>query len=243
MLHGAPGDARGMEFAVRPLAEAGAVVLTLDAPFARRDPRAPLAFTRQDSVDLVQHVVDLQRAVDVLVARADVDPARLAGMGISHGGSVGALLAGVERGSRRTRSRSPTAGGGALHAPHRARMPTPAGADAAAWCAWYSAMEPLAATRFVARAAPAELLFLWGRQDPMARPRLAEGLWRAASAPKTARWYATGHSLPQASGDDVRAWLAARIGITPPPVFRGRARTSWGRTRAGAGSAIRSSCA
>jgi cephalosporin-C deacetylase-like acetyl esterase len=35
--------------------------------------------------------------VDVLLARADVDPARLGALGISYGGASGALFAGVER--------------------------------------------------------------------------------------------------------------------------------------------------
>jgi poly(3-hydroxybutyrate) depolymerase len=97
LLHGAPGDAAGMEGAAGPLARAGAVVLTIDAPFARRDPRQPITFTARDSAETVQYVVDLRRAVDVLLARADVDPARLGALGISYGGASGALFAGVER--------------------------------------------------------------------------------------------------------------------------------------------------
>jgi uncharacterized protein len=221
LLHGAPGNAAGMGFAAEPLAEAGAVVLTIDAPFARRDPQKPVSFTPQDSSDAVQYVVDLQRAVDVLAARADVDTARLGAVGISYGGAVGALLAGVER---RLKAYVLAVGDGGLAArytsPTGDRLPPPPGMSAAQWCRWYDALEPLAATRFVSRAAPARLLFLWGRQDPFVHPRLADALWRAAPETKEALWYESGHALPMASGDDQRRWLATQLGLTAPPAFR-----------------------
>jgi dienelactone hydrolase len=223
VLHGAPGDARGMGFAAEPVARAGAVVLTLDAPFARRDPGKPISFTPQDSADVVQYIVDLQRAVDVLVARPDVDPARLGALGISYGGTMGAVLAGVER-RIKAYVLSVADGGLAAHFTDAtgARLAAPPGMPADQWCRWNDAMEPLAGTRFVGRAAPARLLFLWGRQDFFVRPHLAEALWRAApAASREARWYESGHGLPGAAGDDLQEWLAARIGLAAPPVFRG----------------------
>jgi dienelactone hydrolase len=63
-------------------AAAGAVVLAIDAPFARSQ-RPPLYFTEQDRLDQIQLIVDLQRGVDLLLSRGDVDPARLAYFGIS----------------------------------------------------------------------------------------------------------------------------------------------------------------
>lgn len=222
VLHGAPGDARGMGFASEPLARAGAVVLAVDAPFARRDPGKPISFTPRDSADAVQYIVDLQRAVDVLSARADVDSSRLGALGISFGGSMGALFAGVER-RLKAYVLSVADGGLAAHFTDAtgARLPAPPSMPAEQWCRWNAAMEPLASTRFVSRAAPAHLLFLWGRQDVFVRPNLADALWRAAPATKEARWYESGHALPGAAGDDLQQWLAARIGIAAPPVFHG----------------------
>lgn len=224
VLHGAPGDARGMGFASEPLARAGAVTLAVDAPFARRDPGKPISFTPRDSADAVQYIVDLQRAVDVLSARADVDSSRLGALGISFGGSMGALFAGVER-RLKAYVLSVADGGLAAHFTDAtgARLPAPPAMSAEQWCRWNAAMEPLAATRFVSRAAPARLLFLWGRQDVFVRPNLADALWRAAPATKEARWYESGHALPGAAGDDLQQWLAARIGIAPPPAFHGPA--------------------
>ena len=235
VLHGAPGDARGMGFVSEPLAHSGAIVLALDAPFARRDPEKPISFTPADSADVVQYIVDLQRAVDVLVARADVDSSRLGALGISFGGSTGALLAGVEHRLKAYVLAVADAGLAAHFTDATgARMGAPPGMPAEQWCRWNAAMEPLAATRFIGRAAPARLLFLWGRNDPFVRPVLAEALWRAAPATKEALWYESGHMLPGASGDDNLRWLAARIGTTAPPLFHGQVSefvgtyTGWG---------------
>jgi dienelactone hydrolase len=222
VLHGAPGDAAGMGFAAEPLADAGAVVLTIDAPFARRDKEKPIAFTPQDSVDAVQYVVDLQRAVDVLASRADVDTARLGAVGVSYGGSAGAMLAGVER--RLAAYVLAVADGGmAAHFTDAAGapLPPPPGMPADQWCRWRAAVEPLDGAQLVGRAAPARLLFLWGRHDPFVRPHLAASLWKAAPEPKRAIWYESGHALPEASADDQRRFLAEHLGLAPPPVFRG----------------------
>jgi uncharacterized protein len=61
MLHGARGDAWGMGGVAVPVARQGAVVLVIDAPFARRDKSRPLSFTARDSIDQVQLIIDLQR--------------------------------------------------------------------------------------------------------------------------------------------------------------------------------------
>ncbi len=229
LLHGAPGDAAGMEGVAGPLARAGAVVLTIDAPFARRDPQAPITLTAQDSAETVQYVVDLQRAVDVLLARPDVDPARLGALGISYGGASGALLAGVER-RVAAYALAVADGGMAEHFsdPSGAPKAPPDGVSAAAWCRWIGAMRPLSALHFVGQAttgrpAPVHLLFQWGRRDDLVPPYLAERLWRAAPEPKSARWYDSGHRLPGAAGVESHQFFARHLGIRPPAPAGGAA--------------------
>src|ERR687895_1416532 len=96
LMHGLPGNAEQMTAYGALLALHAAVVVALDAPFARRGGE-PLRFTEDDSVEQVQLMTDLQRAVDLLVARPDVDPSRLGYVGISYGGGVGAPLVGLQR--------------------------------------------------------------------------------------------------------------------------------------------------
>jgi dienelactone hydrolase len=216
MLHGAPGDAWGMGGIAMPVARHGAVVLVINAPFARRDKDNPLSFTPRDSAEQVQLIVDLQRAVDVLLARSDVDASRLGFVGVSYGAAMGALFAGVER---RIAAYALLVGDGGLAAhftkPDGNRMPRPPHLTAAQWCRWFAAMEPLASTRFIARAAPARVLFLWGRQDRLVPPYLADALARAAGETAEARWYDAGHGLTPVAYLDMIDWLAGRIGLAP----------------------------
>jgi len=80
------------------LAGGGVVSLLTDGPIARPghvENNEPL--NEQQIVDLVQQVVDLRRGVDLLLARKDVDPKRIAYVGHSYNAVIGALLSGVDK--------------------------------------------------------------------------------------------------------------------------------------------------
>jgi dienelactone hydrolase len=80
------------------LAGSGVVSLLTDGPIARPGYVGSLdPLSDQRVTDLVQQVVDMRRGVDLLVARKDVDPKRLAFVGHSYNAVIGAFLAGVER--------------------------------------------------------------------------------------------------------------------------------------------------
>ncbi len=76
VMHGLPGTARQMAGVGQLLAEHGAVVIGIDAPFARRG-GPPIWFSTEDRAEQIQLIKDLQRAVDVLRARANVDDERI----------------------------------------------------------------------------------------------------------------------------------------------------------------------
>jgi dienelactone hydrolase len=215
LQHGMPGNAEQTLVAARNLARHGAVVLSLDAPWARRGGRV-IAFTPQDSADQVQLITDMQRGVDVLVARRDVDPARLAYVGVSYGGAMGALLAGVER---RLKTYILAVGDGGLvsHFTGADDPPDgPFGVSRERWQRWLAAMRPIEPLRFVGRAAPASIFFQSGRQDRLVPPPDALWLQRAGSEPKTVKWYDAGHGLgPQARIDQLE-WLHRAVGTASP---------------------------
>src|SRR5713226_3764729 len=80
------------------LASAGVVSLLPDGPVARLghvENKAPL--NEQQTVDIVQVIVDMRRGVDLLLARRDVDPNRIAFVGHSYNAMVGAFLSGIDR--------------------------------------------------------------------------------------------------------------------------------------------------
>jgi len=80
------------------IAPAGVVSILPDGPIARPgfvEDKTPL--NAKQTTDMVQAVVDMRRAFDVLLARTDVDPKRLAYVGHSYHAMVGAFLSGVDR--------------------------------------------------------------------------------------------------------------------------------------------------
>jgi dienelactone hydrolase len=199
----------GLEMAFR-----GAVVLAIDAPYVRR--AGPiLQFLPADSAEQVQLIQELQRAVDVLVARGDVDPNRLAFIGLGYGGTMGALLAGVETRLKAYALAVPDAGWVARYtsasdtlAPLDTMPPAQRGR-------WFAAMGPIEPLAFVSRAAPAALLIQSAQNDELVAHEDAVALHDAASSPRTILWYAGLHALPAQAKTDRQAFLATKVGTSP----------------------------
>ena len=211
LMHGAPGNARQMAGQGQALAAHGAVVIAIDAPFARRTGDW-LRFTSQDRAEQIQLIKDLQRAVDVLRVRPNVDAARIAYVGISYGGAMGALFVGIER---RLKAAVLVVGDGGLVSHFTG--PEDSGFMAQMSCAtrvgWFRAMAPVEPIRFVPLASPVPLLLQSGRSDALVPVADAEALHAAAPQPKTIRWYLAGHGLDQQALVDRHEWLNAQIGL------------------------------
>lgn len=215
LQHGLPGNAEQMTGHAVMLARHGAVVVALDAPFARRG-GSPVRFTEADSAEQVQLMTDLQRAVDLLVARPDVDAGRLGYLGISYGGAMGALFVGIER---RLRTGILVVGDGGLVShftgPEDGGSPL-AGLTCAQRQRWLESMIPIEPIRYVGFAPPTPLLLQSGRQDALVPPRDAERLHAAVRDPKTIRWYDAGHGLTAEAARDRLAWLQQWLGMSAP---------------------------
>lgn len=216
-MHGAPGSARQVAAGAVALARRGAVVISIDAPFARRGGGGMLAFTEADSADQVQLVVDLQRAVDVLLARPDVDPARIAYVGGSYGGAVGTMFAAVDS---RPAAYVLFVPDGGMVSHFTAVDGTPQGPltqmPAAVRDRWLAAMRPVEGINYIDRVRPRSILFQNGRQDPFVGADKAAALHRAAGASHTVQWYESGHALPAQARIDRWQFLADRIGTAAP---------------------------
>jgi dienelactone hydrolase len=211
LAHGMPGNAEAFTGRGVYIARHGAVVIAIDAPFNRRE-GGPLTFSARDSAEQVQLIVDLQRAVDVLVARPDVDAARLAYVGRSYGGATGALFAGVER-RLKTYILASADGGVTTRWTGADAQPSPVSPEQTR--AWLAAMEPIEGYRFVGRA-NAPILFQNGRRDRPVPPARAEVLHAAATGQKEVRWYDAEHPLNAAAYVDQLRWLSQTVGTTAP---------------------------
>jgi dienelactone hydrolase len=121
----------------------------LQPQLSRRDPA-------RDRAEILQTIVDLRRALDLLAARPDVDAARLAYVAYSLGATMGVRLIGVEP---RVRAVVLTAGYPALshtstHGTRTGDVAFRSQVPAHAQQAWLDAIAPLDGVRFVAAARP-----------------------------------------------------------------------------------------
>jgi hypothetical protein len=218
LQHGMPGTRSDeiMMTEARRYAAAGVVTIGIDAPFARRGAAGlaePITFTTRDRREQIQLIVDLQRAVDVLLTREEVDADRIAYMGISYGAAMGGLFAGIETrisayvlqvgdGGIVEHFTGPEDGDGALESltPARRRK-------------WLRAMEPIEPIYFIGHAAPADLLLQSADFDTSVWEADAIRYQRLASEPKEIRWYQSGHYLPDEARCDAAVWLRERLGF------------------------------
>ena len=199
------------------LARTGAVAILIDAPFNRPQQgtiRSDISGTPKDRDEQIQLIVDLRRAVDLLIARPDVDADRLAYVGISYGAAMGGLLAGVE--DRITAYVLAVGDGGLVsHFTGPNDPQPPQSMSAEDWQRWLAAMRPIEPINFIGQATPAALLFQAGTKDELVPPEDARRYQQAARQPKEVRWYEAGHELNCTARKDMMAWLARHIGIDP----------------------------
>src|SRR5687768_12634321 len=182
LMHGMPGNASSTAGYAQLLAQYGAVVIAIDAPFARRS-GSPVQFITQDRAEQIQLIKDLQRAVDVLRAQPNVDDERIAYLGISYGGAMGALFAGIER---RLKAAVLVVGDGGLvsHFTGQEDLNFIAALPCAARAAWFQDMAPIEPIRFIAHAPPTALLLQNGQLDNLVPVADAQALQAAAPQPR-----------------------------------------------------------
>jgi uncharacterized protein len=217
-MHGLPGDRSNNTVLARGLIETGTVVLAIDAPFARPEDLGrdgwPLTFTEVDRQEQIQLMVDLRRGVDLLSARADVDPERLAYVDCSYGAATGGLLAGLEPRIQAFSLRVGDAGlvahftnaDGSLFSELENR-------SAEQRQEWLALMEPIEPIRFVGRAPAGRLFFQNALRDRAVARDDALAYQPAGSEPRRIEWYDSDHFLPTEAFVHMVEWLATMIGI------------------------------
>ena len=211
LMHGMPGNARQTAGYGTGLAQDGAVVIAIDAPFARRSGQ-PVQFTAQDRAEQIQLIKDLQRAVDVLRTMPNVDKERIAYHGTSYGGAMGALFAGIERRIKSAVLVVPD-GGLVSHYTGPEDLNFMNSLPCATRAAWFREMTPIEPIRFIGQAPPVALLVQSGRTDNLVPAADADALHKAAPQATTIRWYDAGHGLNQQAFFDRLDWLTERIGL------------------------------
>jgi dienelactone hydrolase len=206
-MPGAPGARYTFFTEAVELAERGIASLLPDPPYARPPIEDVVEFTPRDKEGIVQEVTEMRRGIDLLVSRDDIDPSRLAYVGFSWGGSIGAIFSAVERrvGSFVLMSAVPR-----LSADMR-RLGEEQGADDLA--AYEQVMKPIDAVNYLPHTAPNAVFLQFGQLDTRPSPADGREAVAAASAPKKAQWYDAEHELNEQARRDRADWLAERLGL------------------------------
>jgi dienelactone hydrolase len=199
------------------LAPAGVISLLPDGPVARPgfvQDNTPLN-TKQVS-DMVQAVIDMRRGFDLLSARADVDPKRLAFVGHSYNAMVGAFLSGVDR-----RAKAYVLMAGALsdevyantseYKEYREKI-GPEKFDA--FTEEYKWTDQ---GKYVAHAAPAFVYMQWANQEKFLTPALVKQFDPYVSEPKRMSFYEAPHSLNAEARRDRIKFLTEQLKLKPTP--------------------------
>ena len=205
-------------------ARAGAVCILLDVPWARPEPWRQASEAQIKPPELVrdmyvQTVVDVSRAVDLLLERGDVDPERLAYVGHSFGATWGGAVAGVEKRFKTTVLMGGLPSicdleplGSPLYDNHVATVRRFLSEDELA--VYKETLSPIQPIRFVGDSSPTSVFMQFGEFDWWIPRRAAEAYYAAAGEPKRAAWYPCSHELagPEIFSDRA-AWLSDAIGL------------------------------
>jgi dienelactone hydrolase len=197
------------------LAHSGVVSLLTDGPVARPghvENREPL--NDQQADDLVQQIVDMRRGVDLLVARKDVDPKRIAYVGHSYNATVGGFLSGIER---RFKAFVLMAGGLSDEVDMKTKAFEeyrqkigPARYDA--FIAKYAWLDP---GKFVSHAAPTVVFMQYATQEKDLTPEWARQYAAIVSEPKRFKLYDAPHALNAEARRDRLAFLSEQLKVKP----------------------------
>ena len=198
------------------LAHSGVVSLLPDGPIARPghpENKAPL--NDAETPELIQAIVDMRRGADLLLARTDVDPARLAFVGHSYNAGVGGTLSGVDK---RFKAFVLMAGGLSdaldLQSEDLQKYRLKVGSEKFdAFIAKNGWLDP---GLFVAHAAPATVFLQYGGQEKFLNPDRARAYAAIVSEPKKLKIYDAPHALNAEATRDRIAFLCEQLRVKPP---------------------------
>jgi len=199
------------------LAQAGVVSLLTDGPVARPGyvpDDTPL--NEKQVADFVQQVVDFRRGVDLLLARKDVDPNRLAYVGHSYNATIGAILSGVDR-----RFKAFVLMAGSLSDEVDKKLGAweqfrkqvgPEKFDA--FIARYSYLDQ---GKYVSHAAPAIVFMQYATKEQFMTADYARAYEKVVSEPKRFKLYEAEHALNAEARRDRIAFLTEQLKLKPLP--------------------------
>jgi dienelactone hydrolase len=163
----------------------------------------------------VQQEVNLRRGVDLLIARNDVDPARIAYVGHSCDAVAGGFLSGIEK---RFKAFVIMAGGLSDEVDRKTKMyqeyRQKVGPDKLD--AFEKKYAWLDAGKYVAHSAPATMFLQFATDEPFLNADLAKQYLEVVGGPKKLKVYEAPHALNAEATRDRIAFLAEQLSFNPP---------------------------
>jgi pimeloyl-ACP methyl ester carboxylesterase len=158
----------------------------------------------------------MRRGVNLLLARKDVDPKRIAYVGHSYNAVVGAILSGVERRFKAFVLMAATMSDEvSMKTPEYEEYRQKVGAEKFdAFQAKYSWTDQ---GKYVSHAAPAVVFLQYGSQEAFLTPERARLYAAVASEPKRFQLYDAPHALNAAARRDRIAFLTEQLKLKPLP--------------------------
>jgi len=198
------------------VAPSGVVSLLIDGPIAR--PGYKLASQPLDESQImyrVQAILDMRRGADLLLARPDVDPKRLAYVGHSYNAATGAFLAGIDK---RFKAFALMAGNLSDQVDMKSKefqdfrkQVGPEKFDA--FMAKYAWLDQ---GKYVAHAAPAAVFLQYATKEDFLTPERAREYFAIVSEPKTLKFYDAPHALNAEARRDRVAFLVKELNLKTP---------------------------
>ncbi len=187
------------------LAQSGAICISIETLWSDRD--FFLKRTQaEDAQNSVEEVVNIRRAMDLLLSQPNVDAKRFAYVGHDFGGMYGVLAGSLDQ-----------------RPSHYVVMAaTPRFPD---WYLYLPKVEGQARETFIRQMAeidpivhvpnlsPAEVFFQFATDDFHVPKDRAQEFFAAAKDPKEMKWYEAGHGLNDDATRDRKAWLKEKLGL------------------------------
>jgi cephalosporin-C deacetylase-like acetyl esterase len=187
------------------LARRGVVSLLTQGDFPWH---VPPVGTDADTANITAEVIKLRRGLDLLTARSDVDPSRIAFVGHDYGAMAGSIASAVDG---RVSAEILMAPDATYFNWFNKYWVGYEGDDATAYDALLAPYDPI---NYVDHAPAGGVLFQFSAHDQYVSTEVREALVAAASGPKSAIVYQNaGHHLNGAAKRDRDAWLAEHLGL------------------------------
>ncbi len=202
------------------MAHSGAISLLIDAPLVRPgfvEEKDEILAQVQSAEASRQQVIDFRRGIDLVTARRDVDPTRIAYVGHSFDAHIGGILSAVEK---RIGSFVLMAGGFSdeeyVFDPDNAEMQKVrqriGEKSIRDFFRRYAFDDPV---HFIGHSASASVFLQFGSEDKPIPEKLARHYYDLFSEPKKIAFYKAGHALNSEARAERVQWLVERLALQP----------------------------